>query len=88
MQIGVFDKLEGEHYANYLKVADALRSDYEFCHTTDASYIPEDGVPVKTSSVRLIKNFDDKVTVFTVSLPKFGLTKVVVTLSNLSSNFH
>ncbi|OAE28796.1 hypothetical protein AXG93_3096s1100 [Marchantia polymorpha subsp. ruderalis] len=63
--IGVFDKLEGEHYANYLKVADALRSDYEFCHTTDASYIPEDGVPVKTSSVRLIKNFDDKVTVFT-----------------------
>ncbi|CAM6081511.1 unnamed protein product [Calypogeia fissa] len=58
--IGVFDKLEGEEYENFTKVADAQRSSYVFAHTVDASYLPESDVPVKAVTIRIFKNFDDK----------------------------
>ncbi|KAL3693026.1 hypothetical protein R1sor_006677 [Riccia sorocarpa] len=73
--IGVFDKLEGEEYESFFKVADALRSDYEFAHTASSSIVPEDGVPVTAPSVRVIKNFEEKITVSsdlsTAALSKF-----------------
>ncbi|KAL2634784.1 hypothetical protein R1flu_006263 [Riccia fluitans] len=74
--IGVFDKLEGDEYESFVKVADALRSDFEFAHSTSASFIPEDGVPVTAPSVRLIKNFDEKITVST-DFSAAGLSKFI-----------
>lgn len=73
VQVGVFSSLDGDEYANFLKVADAQRSSFVFAHTADASFVPDDGVPLKTPSIRFYKNFDDKIADYTVDFDPIHL---------------
>jgi protein disulfide-isomerase A1 len=57
--VGVFPELSGEKYENFLSVADKLRSDYEFGHTTDAKLLPRGESSVTGPVVRLFKPFDE-----------------------------
>ncbi|KDP32815.1 hypothetical protein JCGZ_12107 [Jatropha curcas] len=57
--IGVFPKLSGQEFENYLAVADKLRSDYEFGHTLDAKHLPRGESSVTGPLVRLFKPFDE-----------------------------
>ncbi|KMT13996.1 hypothetical protein BVRB_4g078270 [Beta vulgaris subsp. vulgaris] len=57
--VGVFPKFEGEEYENFTKLADKLRSDYEFGHTLDAKVLPRGDLFVKGPIIRMLKPFDD-----------------------------
>jgi protein disulfide-isomerase A1 len=57
--VGVFNDLENTEYQEFLSVADELRSEYNFTHTFDTSYVPKTGVDLSAPAVRLYKNFDE-----------------------------
>eukprot|EP00246_Nothoceros_aenigmaticus_P008773 TRINITY_DN237_c0_g1_i1.p1 TRINITY_DN237_c0_g1~~TRINITY_DN237_c0_g1_i1.p1 ORF type:complete len:524 (+),score=127.81 TRINITY_DN237_c0_g1_i1:282-1853(+) len=54
--VGLFDKFEGDDYSRYIIAAEAVRADYVFAHTKDASHFPVD---LKAPAVGLFKDFDD-----------------------------
>lgn len=56
---GVFPKFAGEEYENFIKLAEKLRSDYEFGHTLDAKVLPRGDSSVEGPIVRLLKPFDE-----------------------------
>ncbi|XP_074307901.1 protein disulfide isomerase-like 1-1 [Silene latifolia] len=56
---GVFPKFSGEEYENFIKLAEKLRSDYEFGHTMDVEVLPKGDSSVKGPFIRLLKPFDD-----------------------------
>ncbi|KAK9735551.1 hypothetical protein RND81_04G212200 [Saponaria officinalis] len=56
---GVFPKFSGDEYENFIKVAEKLRSDYEFGHTTDATVLPKGDSSVEGPFIRLFKPFDE-----------------------------
>lgn len=55
----MFKSLEDKEYSDFLVVADELRSDYQFVHTLDSSFVPDNGVPLVAPAVRLYKSFDE-----------------------------
>ncbi|KAF4386258.1 hypothetical protein G4B88_003475 [Cannabis sativa] len=57
--VGVFPKFSGEEFENFMAVADKLRADYEFAHTTDAKLVPRGESSVTGPLVRLLKPFDE-----------------------------
>ncbi|CAO2827357.1 unnamed protein product [Amaranthus hypochondriacus] len=57
---GVFTKFEGEEFENFTKLADKLRSEYEFGHTLNAKFLPRGPDFVKGSIVRFLKPFDER----------------------------
>ncbi|KAL9666728.1 hypothetical protein QQ045_001066 [Rhodiola kirilowii] len=57
--VGVFPELSGEEYENFTALAEKLRSEYEFGHTTDAKLLPRGESSVTGSFVRLFKPFDE-----------------------------
>lgn len=56
---GVFPKFSGEEYENFIKLAEKLRSDYEFGHTLDAKVLPRGDTSVTGPIIRLFKPFDE-----------------------------
>ncbi|CDP17142.1 unnamed protein product [Coffea canephora] len=54
----VFPALSGEEYDNFTTLAQKLRSDYDFGHTTNAKFLPR-GEIVSGPIVRLFKPFDE-----------------------------
>lgn len=42
-----------------MTVADELRTDYQFAHTLDSSFVPDKGVVLVAPAVRLYKCFDE-----------------------------
>lgn len=62
--VGIFPEFSGEEYKNFLAVAEKLRSDYEFGHTTDAKLLPRGESSVKKPTIRLFKPFDELVVDF------------------------
>ncbi|KAL5982766.1 disulfide-isomerase [Asimina triloba] len=63
-KVGIFDKFSGEEFENYKAVAEKLRSDYDFGHTSNAEYLPRGDSTVKGPVVRLLKPFDELVVDF------------------------
>jgi len=59
LQVGVFKSLEDKEYSDFLVVADDLRVDYQFVHTLDSSFVPDNGVALVAPAVRLYKTFDE-----------------------------
>ena len=59
LQVGVFPKFSGEEFENFTAVAEKLRSDYEFAHTTDAKLLPRGESSVTGPVIRLLKPFDE-----------------------------
>ncbi|CAN1176144.1 Protein disulfide-isomerase [Linum perenne] len=57
--VGVFPKLSGKEFENYMALAEKLRSDYEFGHTTNAKFLPRGESSVSGPLVRLFKPFDE-----------------------------
>jgi protein disulfide-isomerase A1 len=57
--VAVFKDPESKEYKEFLNVADELRSEYNFTHTFDSSYVPDTGVDLSAPAVRLYKNFDE-----------------------------
>ncbi|KVH87963.1 protein disulfide-isomerase-like [Cynara cardunculus var. scolymus] len=57
--VGIFPKLSGEEYENFTILADKLRSDYDFGHTTNAELLPRGESSVTTPTIRLLKPFDE-----------------------------
>jgi protein disulfide-isomerase A1 len=57
--VGIFPKLSGEEYENFIATAEKLRSDYEFGHTLDANHLPRGESSVSGPVVRLFKPFDE-----------------------------
>jgi protein disulfide-isomerase A1 len=66
-QVAVFKDPESQEYKEFLNVADELRSEYNFTHTFDSSYVPDTGVDLSAPAVRLYKNFDEGFSDATVS---------------------
>lgn len=64
-QVGIFPTFSGEEYENFTILADKLRSDYDFGHTSNSELLPR-GSPVTTPTVRLLKPFDELVVDFEV----------------------
>nr|GEX28060.1 protein disulfide-isomerase-like [Tanacetum cinerariifolium] len=56
--VGIFPTFSGKEYENFIILADKLRSDYDFGHTSNADLLPR-GSPVTTPTVRLLKPFDE-----------------------------
>ncbi|MFS8015081.1 putative protein disulfide-isomerase [Helianthus anomalus] len=57
--VGIFPTLSGEEFENFTALADKLRSDYDFGHTTNAELLPRGESSVTTPTVRLLKPFDE-----------------------------
>ncbi|KAK3144726.1 hypothetical protein QOZ80_4AG0317000 [Eleusine coracana subsp. coracana] len=57
--VGVFPEFSGVKYENFMAVAEKMRSDYDFFHTSDASILPRGDQAVKGPLVRLFKPFDE-----------------------------
>ncbi|KAD3639982.1 hypothetical protein E3N88_29205 [Mikania micrantha] len=57
--VGIFPSLSGEEFVNFTILADKLRSDYDFGHTTNAQLLPRGESSVTTPTVRLLKPFDE-----------------------------
>lgn len=62
--VGIFSKFSGEEYENFTILADKLRADYDFGHTTKAELLPRGESSVTTPTVRLLKPFDELVVDF------------------------
>lgn len=59
IQVGVFPKFSGEEFENFTALAEKLRSEYEFGHTSDAKLLPRGESSVTGPIVRLFKPFDE-----------------------------
>ncbi|KAL2892948.1 Protein disulfide-isomerase [Bienertia sinuspersici] len=59
--VGIFPELSGEAYTSFTALAEKLRSDYEFGHTTDAKLLPRGESSVTKPTLRLFKPFDELV---------------------------
>ncbi|KAK4572791.1 hypothetical protein RGQ29_030994 [Quercus rubra] len=57
--VGVFPKFSGEEFENFTALAEKLRSEYEFGHTSDAKLLPRGESSVTGPIVRLFKPFDE-----------------------------
>ncbi|XP_050235393.1 protein disulfide-isomerase [Mercurialis annua] len=57
--VGVFPQFSGEEFENYMAAAEKLRSDYDFCHTSDAKHLPRGESSVTGPLIRLFKPFDE-----------------------------
>ncbi|XP_024397608.1 protein disulfide-isomerase isoform X3 [Physcomitrium patens] len=57
--VGLFKSLEDKEYLDFMTVADELRTDYQFAHTLDSSFVPDKGVVLVAPAVRLYKCFDE-----------------------------
>ncbi|KAI3790752.1 hypothetical protein L2E82_04029 [Cichorium intybus] len=57
--VGIFPTLSGEEYEKFTILADKLRSDYDFVHTTNAELLPRGESKVTTPTVRVLKPFDE-----------------------------
>ncbi|XP_015692131.1 protein disulfide isomerase-like 1-2 [Oryza brachyantha] len=57
--VGVFPEFVGREYKNFMAVAEKMRADYDFFHTSDASILPRGDQMVKGPIVRLFKPFDE-----------------------------
>ena len=55
----MFPKFSGEEFENYMALAEKLRSDYEFGHTSSAKFLPRGESSVTGPLVRLFKPFDE-----------------------------
>ncbi|KAJ8450298.1 hypothetical protein Cgig2_004755 [Carnegiea gigantea] len=62
--VGIFPEFSGEEYKNFTALAEKLRSDYDFGHTSDEKLLPRSGSSVTKPSVRLFKPFDELVVDF------------------------
>ncbi|KAL8201778.1 hypothetical protein R6Q57_010925 [Mikania cordata] len=57
--LGIFPKFSGKEYENFMILADKLRSDYDFGHTSNAKLIPHGDSSVTKPTLRLLKPFDE-----------------------------
>ncbi|KAJ8493461.1 hypothetical protein OPV22_015182 [Ensete ventricosum] len=57
--VGIFPQFSGEEFETFIKVAEKLRSDYDFGHTSNAKLLPRGDETVKQPIVRLFKPFDE-----------------------------
>uniref|UniRef100_A0A5B6ZID4 Protein disulfide-isomerase n=1 Tax=Davidia involucrata TaxID=16924 RepID=A0A5B6ZID4_DAVIN len=57
--VGVFPEFSGEKFENFTALAEKLRSDYDFGHTSNAKLLPRGESSVTGPSVRLLKPFDE-----------------------------
>ncbi|CAN1130614.1 Protein disulfide-isomerase [Linum perenne] len=57
--VGVFPKFSGPEFENYIGLAEKLRSDFDFGHTSNAKFLPRGESSVTGPLVRLFKPFDE-----------------------------
>uniref|UniRef100_A0A0D9W569 protein disulfide-isomerase n=1 Tax=Leersia perrieri TaxID=77586 RepID=A0A0D9W569_9ORYZ len=57
--VGVFPEFAGTEYENFMAVAEKMRADYDFFHTSDANILPHGDQTVKDPIIRLFKPFDE-----------------------------
>ncbi|BAS79203.1 Os02g0554900, partial [Oryza sativa Japonica Group] len=57
--VGVFPELSGSEFESFMAVAEKMRADYDFRHTTDAGVLPRGDRTVRGPLVRLFKPFDE-----------------------------
>ncbi|KAI3768266.1 hypothetical protein L2E82_18805 [Cichorium intybus] len=65
--IWIFPKFSGDKFDNFMVLAEKLRSDYDFGHTTNAELIPRGESSVTKPTLRLLKPFDELFLAFTES---------------------
>ncbi|KAL7613126.1 hypothetical protein Lser_V15G05937 [Lactuca serriola] len=57
--VGIFPKFSGEEYDNFMILAEKLRSDYDFGHTTNPELLPRGESSITKPTLRLLKPFDE-----------------------------
>ncbi|GJZ07741.1 disulfide-isomerase-like protein [Tanacetum coccineum] len=57
--VGIFPELKGEDFVKFWTLAEKLRSEYDFGHTTNAKLIPRGDSSVTKPTLRLLKPFDE-----------------------------
>lgn len=58
--VGVFSNFEGEEYTNFTTVTETMHSEYDFGHTSDATFLSLKDSPVNPPFVRLFRPFDER----------------------------
>ncbi|KAJ8762887.1 hypothetical protein K2173_023016 [Erythroxylum novogranatense] len=92
--VGVFPKFSGQEFENFIAIAEKLRSDYEFRHTSDSKHLPLGESSVTGPLVRLFKPFDERFVDFkdfnVDALEKFveDASIPIVTVFNKDPNNH
>ncbi|XP_058097456.1 protein disulfide-isomerase [Magnolia sinica] len=92
--VGIFPKFSGEEFENFTTLAEKLRSDYDFGHTSDAKLLPRGESTVKQPILRLFKPFDERVVDFedfhVDAMEKFveEASIPILTIFNKDSNNH
>ncbi|KAM7507757.1 hypothetical protein LguiA_018210 [Lonicera macranthoides] len=62
--VGVFPDFSGEKFETFIALAEKLRTEYEFRHTSDAKLLPRGDSDISGPTVRLFKPFDELVVDF------------------------
>lgn len=57
--VGVFTSYDSEEYKSFISIASELRSEYEFKHTLDASFLPKKSEVLSGPAIRVYKKFDE-----------------------------
>ncbi|CAL9215824.1 unnamed protein product [Arabidopsis halleri] len=58
--VGIFPKLSGSEFDSFMAIAEKLRSELDFAHTSDAKLLPRGESSVTGPVVRLFKPFDEQ----------------------------
>lgn len=61
--VGLFTEFSGQEYANFITLAEKLRSEYDFGHSLEAKFLPR-GETVKKPTLRVLKPFDELIADF------------------------
>ena len=78
LQVGIFPELKGEDFVKFWTLAERLRSDYDFGHTTNAKLIPRGDSSVTKPTLRLLKPFDELFVDFQVIMYPYFLFMTLV----------
>lgn len=68
----MFPEFSGEKFENFTTVAERLRADYEFGHSSDAKLLPHGDASAAGPFVRLFKPFDELFVDFQVNIYIFS----------------
>lgn len=67
----MFPEFSGEKFETFIALAEKLRTEYEFRHTSDAKLLPRGDSAISGPIVRLFKPFDELVVDFQALFLRF-----------------
>lgn len=57
--MGIFSSYKSKEFTDFMTSASELRSDYDFKHTLDSSFLPRKATALNGPTIRVFKKFDE-----------------------------